>query len=300
VSQDIVLLNKQDIRSKIFTIRGVQVMLDRDLASIYGVETKIFNQAVKRNGNRFPERFRFQLTEEEYQILRSQFVTSRSEHGGSRYLPYAFTEQGVAMLSSVLKNKTAVEVSIRLIDSFIEMRRFIQNYALLFQRLDKVELQQFQYKLETDEKFEYILKALEEGKELPKQGIFFDGQFFDAYSFISDLIRSARKSIILIDNYIDDSVLTILEKRVKGVNVTIYTKTISKQLKLDLAKYNAQYPAITVKELKDSHDRFLILDETEVYHIGASLKDLGKKWFAFSKFSKEAFGLVKKLEENRE
>ena len=300
MSQDGVVLNKQDIRSKILTIRGVQVMLDRDLASIYGVETKVFNQAIKRNADRFPERFRFQLTEEEYQILRSQFVTSSSEHGGRRYFPYVFTEQGVAMLSAVLKSKTAVEVSIRLMDSFVEMRRFIQNKVPLFQRLHEVETRQYKYRLETDQKFEQIFKALENGKELPKQGIFFDGQFFDAYCFISDLIRSARKSIILIDNYIDDSVLTILGKRVKGVNVTIYTKMVSKQLKLDLSKHNAQYPTIEVMELKDSHDRFLILDETEVYHIGASLKDLGKKWFAFSKFDKDTLELLKRLERNRE
>ena len=230
---NISVLDKQELSSKIYMIRGVQVMLDRDLASIYGVETRILNQAVKRNADRFPKKFRFQLTDKEHKNLKSQIVTSSLKYGGRRYLPYVFTEHGVAMLSAVLRSKTAIEVSIRIIEVFVEMRRFIQNNVLLFQRLDEVETRQTQYKLETDQKFEQIFEALENGKELPKQGIFFDGQLFDAHCFISDLIRSAKKSIILIDNYIDDRVLTLFGKRIKGVNVTIYTKTISKQMKLE-------------------------------------------------------------------
>ncbi len=299
MSQGIVLLNKQDIRSKIFTIRGVQVMLDKDLAGLYGVKPIRLREQAKRNIKRFPDDFMFQLNDEEVEVLLSQnAIPSRKVLGGS--LPYVFTEQGVANLSSILTSDRAIEINIQIMRAFVEMRRFIQNNILLFQRLDEVETRQYQYKLETDQKFEQIFKALENGKELPKQGIFFDGQLFDAYCFISDLIRSARKSISLIDNYIDDRVLTLFVKRLKGVNVTIYTKTISKQLKLDLAKHNAQYPVIKVMELKDSHDLFLILDETKVYHIGASLKDLGKKWFAFSKFDKEPLELLKKLERNLE
>jgi len=292
------------IQSMIFTIRDVQVMLDRDLAVVYGVETKVLNQAVKRNIDRFPEKFRFQITLSEYQELvtncdrlnlRSQFVTS-SGHGGSRYLPFAFTEQGVSMLSAVLRSDTAVKVSIQIINAFVEMRRFIQNNAQVFARLDSVERRQLVFESETEKKFEKVFQALEQRDEPPKQGIFYNGQVYDAYLFASDLIRKAKKSIALIDNYVDDSVFTLLSKRSAGVSCTIYTKTISKQLALDLKKHNQQYPPIVIESFKDAHDRFLIIDGSEIYHIGASLKDLGKKWFAFSRFETGAIEMLKKLE----
>ncbi len=285
------LVQQREIESRIFSIRGVQVMIDSHLAELYGVETKVLNQAVKRNTERFPDLFRFQLTEQEYEILRSQIVTSSLEHGGRRYLPYAFTEQGVAMLSAVLRSDTAVKVSIRIMNAFVEMRKLMVGNAGLFQRMDKVERKL----LDVDEKFERIFSALESPDNRASQGIFFDGQVFDAYTFVSDLVRRADQSIILIDNYIDDSVLTLLAKRKDGVAVTLFTKSVSMQLALDVEKFNGQYPPVEVKELKDSHDRFLIIDESEIYHIGASLKDLGKKWFAFSKLDVGTVGLLSRL-----
>ncbi|MBV5279599.1 MAG: ORF6N domain-containing protein [Campylobacteraceae bacterium] len=279
------------IKTKIYTIRGLQVMLDRDLAELYGVETRVLNQAVKRNIERFPEEFMFQLSEDEYQNLRSQNVTSK-QYGGRRYLPFVFTEQGVSMLSAVLKSEIAVAISIKIIKSFVEMRRLISNNALIFQRLDSLEQKQSK----TDKKVEAILNAIEDKSIKPKQGIFYDGQIYDAYLFVSDLIKSANKSIVLIDNYIDDTVLTLLSKREPKVKATIYTKNITKQLELDLQKYNTQYPKIEIKRFDSSHDRFLLIDNIEVYHIGASLKDLGKKWFAFSKLDMGVLNILEKLE----
>ena len=275
--------SKEDLESRICTIRGLQVMLDSDLAEMYQVETKTFNQAIKRNIERFPEQFRFQLTENEHEILRSQFVTSSLRHGGRRYLPFVFTEQGVAMLSAVLRSETAVKVSIQIIETFVEMRKLMLNNASLFSRLDKMELKQ----LETDQKFEQVFKALDEKKLRAESGIFYNGQIFDAYVFVSDLIKSAKKSIILIDNYIDESVLNLFTKRKPDVQVKILTKQISNTLKQDVEKFNSQYPTIEIQNFADAHDRFLLIDETELYLIGASLKDLGKKWFGFSKMNLE-------------
>lgn len=313
---------KDDIQNSIHAIRNVQVMLDSDLAKLYGVETKTLNRAVKRNIERFPIEFMFQLTTGEFHSLRSQIATLENESylrfqigtskdeqnlksqivtssrkGGRRYLPYAFTEQGVAMLSGVLKSNTAVQISIQIINAFVAMRKFISANAQIFHRLEGIERKQIEYKVETDEKFKRVFDAIEEKDIKPKQGIFFDGQIFDAYQLVSDLIRTARKAIIVIDNYIDDAVLILLSKADKKVQITILTKTISQQLALDVKKYNEQYPAITIKEFPNSHDRFLIIDGKTVYHFGASLKDIGKKWFAFSKFDKDAFKLLEKLAE---
>ena len=285
------LINVEDIRNRIYTIRGVQVMLDEDLALLYGVETKVFNQAVKRNSERFPEEFMFQITDYEFNRLKSQFVTSK-QRGGRRYLPYASTEQGVAMLSAVLRSETAVKISVQIINAFVTMRRFIASNAQIFQRLDTLEIKQ----LDTDKKIDNVLNAIESKEIQPKQGVFFDGQIFDAYKFVADLIRTAQESIILIDNYVDDSVLTILTKRWKNVRLTIFTKSISKQLALDVKKYNELYPPIEIKEFKNSHDRFIIIDNTTIYHFGASLKDLGKKWFAFSKMDIGAIEMLTRLE----
>ena len=268
-------------------------MLDSDLASIYQVETKVFNQAVKRNANRFPESFRFQLVQEEFDAinLRSQIVTSSLNYGGRRYLPYVFTEQGIAMLASVLRSTVAIKVSIEIMNAFVEMRRMLMSNASLFHRLDKIELKQ----LEADQKFEEIFKALESDKLHSEKGIFYDGQIFDAYTFISDIIRSAKISIILIDNYVDDTVLTLLGKRGQSVTATIYTKNISNQLQLDLQRYNSQYPSIDLHTFAQAHDRFIIIDGTELYNIGASLKDLGKKWFAFSRMDIEVAKMLQFL-----
>jgi hypothetical protein len=197
-----------NIQSMIFTIRGVQIMLDRDLAVVYGVETKALNQAVNRNIGRFPQEFRFQLSESEYQELvtnwdrdhlRSQSVTS-SGHGGRRYLPYVFTEQGVSMLSAVLRSETAVKVSIQIINAFVRMRRFIQHNAKVFERLESVERRQFVFESETEKIFEKVFQALEHRDEPPRQGIFYNGQVYDAWRFAGDLVREAKKSLVIIDN----------------------------------------------------------------------------------------------------
>ncbi|HNQ78436.1 MAG TPA: ORF6N domain-containing protein [Acidobacteriota bacterium] len=301
-------LTKSDIQSRISTVRNAHVMLDSDLAALFGVETKVLNQAVKRNLERFPLEFSFQLTKTEYESLRSQFVTLEKDAVWSqnvtleskkgkhtKYLPRVFTEQGVAMLSAVLKSETAVQMSIQIIKAFVAMRKFILSNAQVFQRLDTLELKQ----LETEIKMDKVLAAIESKDAVPKQGIFFDGQVFDAYKFASDLIRSAKNSIVLIDNYVDESVLTLLSKAGRKAEITVYTKTISKQLALDTEKYGQQYRKIKLKEFGLSHDRFLIIDDKTVYYIGASLKDLGKKWFAFSRFDKDAFKILERLKGDR-
>ena len=276
-------ISTKEIRNLIYSIRGKQVMLDSDLASLYQVETKNLNKAVKRNIERFPVSFCFQLTEEEVENLRFQFGTSSLSYGGRRYLPYVFTEQGVAMASAILRSDIAVKVSVEIMEAFVEMRKMLISNASLFHRLDNIELKQ----LQADQKFEEIFKALESDKLHAEKGIFYNGQVFDAYTFVSDIIRSAKSSITLLDNYVDDTVLTLLGKRNTNVTATIYTKSISNQLRLDLQRYNSQYPSIEVEIFSDAHDRFLIIDSTELYHIGASLKDLGKKWFAFSRMDIE-------------
>ena len=295
MSNEVAVIDNSEIQRKIFTIRGLQVMLDRDLAELYQVETKVLNQAVKRNAGRFPDDFIFQLSQEEFNHWKSHFVTSNGDKMGLRRPPYAFTEAGVSMLSSVLKSDVAVVMSVNIIRAFVQMRKFINNNVAIFQRLDNVEQKQ----LITDTKLDKVFAALEAGDIKPKQGIFFDGQVFDAYVFIADLIKSAKTSIVLIDNYVDETVLTLLSKRAVNCSATIYTKTITKKLKLDLKKHNGQYPLITIKTFNDAHDRFLLLDDSEIYHIGASLKDLGKKWFAFSKFDKGALDILERLGDKR-
>jgi hypothetical protein len=286
-----IVTTDQEIKNKIFTIRGLQVMLDRDLAELYEVETKVFNQAVKRNENRFPDDFRFQLTDtEKFELVTNCDRFHSLKHSSAN--PYAFTEQGVSMLSAVLKSDIAVDISVKIIRSFATMRKFISNNALIFQRLETLEQKQFS----NDEKFNKLFEAIEEKSIKPTQGIFYDGEVYDAYLFVSDLIKSAKKSIVIVDNYLDESVLTMLSKRAPDVTATLYTKNITPQLELDLKKHNAQYPEITLKKFDASHDRFLIIDSKELYHIGASLKDLGKKWFAFSKFDIESFTILSRLE----
>jgi hypothetical protein len=265
------------IENRIYTIRGIQVMLDSDLAEMYDVETKVLNQAVKRNLDRFPNEFRFQLTKDELDKLRSQIVTSSLSHGGRRGLPYVFTEQGVSMLSAVLRSNTAIKVSIQIIQAFVTMRKTFANLHGLIQRLEGLESKQ----LITDSKLEKVLKALEKDSQ-PKQGIFFEGQLFDAHVFASDLIKKAQKSLVLVDNYIDETTLLLLSKRKKGVGCTVHTRN-NATLKKDIEKHNLQYPEISVIENRSSHDRFLVIDDTNLYHIGASLKDLGNKCFAFSR-----------------
>jgi len=286
----------KQIQDKIFTIRNIHVMLDSDLANLFNVETKVLNQAVKRNLLRFPSDFMFQLSTEEWSNIRSRFVTLEVGRGKYRkFLPFVFSEQGVSMLSAVLKSTVAIEISITIIRAFVEMRTFLTKNALIFQRLENIESKQQIFQIQTTEKFEQIFKALDDKRTTPRQGIMYNGQIFDAYKLLSDIVRTAEKSIILIDNYIDDTVLTLLTKRKKGVQTIIYSKTITNVLKQAVEKHNLQYEPIEIKTLQTSHDRFLIIDEMIVYHFGASLKDLGKKWFAFSKLELNAKDILEKL-----
>jgi len=258
------------------------------LASLYGVTTKVLNQAVKRNINRFPEAFRFQLSDNEKNELVTNCDRFKTlKHSSTN--PYAFTEQGVAMLSAVLRSETAVNVSIQIINAFVSMRKFIGANAQLFHRLDRIELKQ----LEQDEKFNIVFDAIEQNQIIPKQGIIFDGQYFDAHLFISKIVKSAKTSIMIIDNYIDETVLELLTKKRKQVAITIYSKTNPQ--KLDLRKFSEQYGEIQFITNTNIHDRFIIIDEKDIYHSGASLKDLGKKISAFSKFDKSALSLLGKV-----
>jgi hypothetical protein len=286
------LITKDDIKAKIFTIRGFQVMLDRDLALLYGVQTKVLNQAVKRNKERFPESFAFTLNKIETLELVTNCDRLKSlKHASS--LPHVFTEQGIAMLSTVIRSETAIKVSIQIMETFVRIRKQIQSNDELIHRLIFLEKKQHV----TEEKVDFILKSME-SETIPKsRGIFFEGQLFDAYVFANELIKSPKHSIILIDNYIDETTLLMLSKRNPNCKAIIYTSKISTQLQLDLAKHNEQYSTIEIKQLKTSHDRFLILDEKELFHLGASLKDLGKKWFAFSKLNEFLQDILEKLKQ---
>ncbi len=289
-------LKQQDIENLIYVIRGTQVMLDSDLAMIYGEETKYLKRAVRANISRFPSDFMFTLTREELNNLRCKNGTSNNR-GGTRYLPYAFTEIGIAMLSSVLHSQVAVDANIRIMRAFVATRHFFAANAQMFQRIEVIEHHQLEmttHQKDTDKQIRQILKRLDNKNTTPTQGIFFDGQIFDAYTFVSDLIRSAKKSIVLFDNYVDDTVLTMLDKRKAKVSATIYTQKIKQQLSLDLAKHNAQYQPIDVKQYDKVHDRYLCIDNT-VYHIGASLKDLGKRWFSFNRMEMTAKELLGKM-----
>ena len=269
------------IQNRILLIRNQQVMIDRDIAELYGVETKRLNEQVKRNIERFPERFMFQLTAEEYQFLRSQFATSKNEtRGGRQYLPYVFTEQGCAMLSSVLKSETAVQVSVKIMDAFVAMRKFLLSNAQIFQRLDSLEI----HRIESDKRIDELFTRMDRYKVDDTQGIFFQGQIFDAYAKFQSFIAQAQKEIVLIDNYVDITVLERLSTKNSGVDVTIYTLPNTRLTTQDVRSFNAQYPTLTVRHTTSMHDRFLIIDNSILYHLGASLKDLGRKCFAFELF----------------
>jgi len=288
-------VDKSDIQSKIYTIRNKQVMLDEDLAVLYNVSTKRLNEQMKRNIKRFPEEFCFKLNKFEYKNQRSQIATFKNKIG-RKYLPYVFTEQGVAMLSTVLKSETAIKVSVQIMTAFVQMRKYINSHYQLYQKVQDIEKKQIIYGIKTDEKFNQVFKAITANNIIPDQKIFFDGEVFDAHKFVSDIIRSAKKEIILIDNFIDDTVLSLFAKCNKDVKVTIYCKKITQEILLDLKKFNLQYSPIEIKEFKLSHDRFLIIDQYKIYHFGASLKDLGKKWFAVSLFDNQVIKVLKKLE----
>ena len=282
--KNLVIEDNKEIQSMIYTFRGRQVMLDSDLARLYQVETKYLNRQRNRNAERFPEDFCFQLSKEEYEILRCQNVTSKNENGsgGRRYLPYVFTEQGIAMLSSVLKSEVAAKASINIMRAFVEMRKFLISNNEMFARLDRVELKQ----LETDKKLEEVFDYIATTKEV-KQKIFFNGQIYDAFSLMVEIVEKAEKELILIDNYVDVNTLNILSKKRKQVDVMIVTSGKGNLTKKDVTKFNSQYPKLTVKINEDFHDRFIIIDRTEVYHVGASIKDAGKKSFGITKLEEQ-------------
>ena len=282
--KNLVIVHNKEIQSMIYTFRGRQVMLDSDLAMLYQVETKYLNRQRNRNAERFPEDFCFQLSKEEYEILRCQNVTSKNENGsgGRRYLPYVFTEQGIAMLSSVLKSEVAAKASINIMRAFVEMRKFLISNNEMFARLYRVELKQ----LETDKKLEEVFDYIATTKEV-KQKIFFNGQIYDAFSLMVEIVEKAEKELILIDNYVDVNTLNILSKKRKQVDVMIVTSGKGNLTKKDVTKFNSQYPKLTVKINEDFHDRFIIIDKKDVYHIGASIKDAGKKSFGITKLEEQ-------------
>ena len=286
ITNDLVEITRPSIEKMIYVIRDKQVMLDSDLAILYQVETGALNRAVKRNISRFPEDFRFQLTKEEYQNLRCQTGISSSaqgenNYGGRRTLPYVFTEQRISMLASVLHSEVAIKVSIGIMRAFVEMRRFIANNALLFERISNVELKQLEYQKQTDEKLDQIFEYISDHEE-SNQKVFFDGQIYDAFSLIVSLIQKAEKEIVLIDGYVDIGTLNLLTKKNENVTVVMYTLKRTKLSQEDVNNFNSQYPLLEVWYTKVYHDRFLILDKKNVYHIGASLKDAGKKCFGIS------------------
>ena len=293
-------INENIIKNLIYVVRGQQVMLDSDLAMLYQVETKRINEGVKRNQKRFPETFCFQLSEEEFLNLKSQFATSSLEnkngHGGQRKLPFVFTEQGIAMLSAVLRSDIAIQVSIRIMSTFVEMRRFMANNSIVLNRINEIEVKQLLYQKETDEKFEEIFNYISEHKEV-SQKVFFEGQIYDAFSLLTQLVSKAEKSIILIDNYVDVGTLNILAKKNKDVEVKVYTLKRTKLSQEDINNFNHQYKSLLVNYTNMFHDRFLIIDETLAYHIGASLKDAGKKCFAINRIEDRIIveGLLNRL-----
>ena len=273
------------IQNRILVIRNQQVMIDRDIAELYGVETKRLNEQVKRNIERFPEEFMFQITREELSSVKSQIATSPNnmfagQEGGTRKLPFAFTEHGVTMLASVLKSETAVKASIQIVKAFVAMRRFLLSNAQIFQRLDSLEM----HRIESDKRIDELFTRMDRYKIDDTQGIFYQGQIFDAYAKFQSFIAQAQTEIILIDNYVDVTVLERLATKNSGVAVTIYTSNNAKITAQDIQNFNAQYPPLTVHYTTNMHDRILIIDHKILYHIGASLKDLGKKCFAFDLF----------------
>lgn len=305
-------VSSKDIKSLIYTVRGKQVMLDGDVAMLYDYPTKRINETVSRNKQRFPQNFCFQLTAEEYEVLmnkntnlnnaeiqkkvaknslRSQLATLNEEtkRGKHRkYLPYVFTEQGIAMLSGLLKNDTAIQVSINIMNAFVEMRKFLMLNGQVFERLTSIEYKLLDY----DKKFDKVFDQLQLEENI-KQRIFFDGQIYDAYSLVLDIIKKADKEIFIIDNYIDDSVLKMLAKKKNNVLVTILTSLKSNIQNLDVQKFNLEYPSIKILKTNKFHDRFIVIDSKEMYHLGASIKDLGKKCFGINKI--EDIEIIQKI-----
>jgi len=283
------IISASKIRSLIYVIRNYHVMIDSDLAELYQVETGALNRAVKRNFARFPDDFRFQLTKEEHEHLKCQNGISSltGDYGGRRTLPYVFTEQGISMLSSVLRSEVAVATSIGIMRAFVEMRHFLASNAILFDRLSNVEVKQLAFEKNTNDKLEEILTHLSITSESSYR-IFFDGQIYDAFSLLCSIVKESKQEIVLIDNYVDIDTLNILKNKHEGVSVIIYTLPSTKLCQSDISKFNTQYSSLKVVHLNTFHDRFIIIDGTKTYHVGASLKDAGKKCFGISLLDDES------------
>ena len=278
----------EEIKNLIYTIRGKQVMLDSDVAMLYNTETRKINQTVKRNVERFPEDFCFKLNVNEMEEMRSQFVIASKKidkYRNIRYQPYVFTEQGIAMLSALLKSEIAIKVSVNIMKAFIEMRKFVSLNGKVFERLNSME-----YKLlEHDKKFDKVFNQLQKEEGI-KQKIFFEGQIYDAYSLIIDIIQKANNKIVIIDNYVDKSILDMLTKKQENVEVIIMTSTKNSNIQnIDVQKFNKQYPTLKLGKTDSFHDRFIIIDNKELYHCGASIKDLGKKCFGINKIEDKRY-----------
>lgn len=271
------LITEKNIKNMIYEIRGNKVMLDSDLAMLFKClnGTKDINKSVKRNVDKFPKGYFYKLSRLEYNSLRFQFETSNiNNYGGARVLPYVFTDKGILMLATILRTPIAIKVSIDIIETFVRMRSFIVNNEEVFRRLSLTENKL----IEHDDKLNEIMDKFQ-NKEF-KEKVFFDGEFYDAHSLIVDIIKSSKEEIVIIDNYIDKNVLDLLVNKNKNVNIIIVSK--NKEISVDVEKFNKQYHKITYKYLKEDHDRFIVIDKKKLYHIGASLKDLGSKWFAIS------------------
>ena len=282
-----VIASTEVIQNMVYVVRGQQIMIDSDLASLYHVETKNLNRAMKRNQQRFPDNFCFQLLKEEEQSLRCQIGTSKngdSDRGGRRYLPYVYTEQGIAMLSAVLKSNVAVRISINIMNAFVEMRRYMANTTVIQERLTNVETTQRIQQKQTDEKFEQVFNYISTHSE-SEQKIFFEGQIYDAFQVLTDIISQANHNIVLIDDYVDTKTLNLFKEKKSGVIVDIWTHSNTRLSDIDVATFNAQYPRVIIHHTNTFHDRFLIIDGETAYTIGSSLKDAGKKCFAITKIN---------------
>lgn len=275
-------IENKKIEDCIFEIRGMQVILDSDVAYFYEIETRKLNQQMKRNTERFPDDFCFQLNSKEFTFLKSQNVTSSSSWGGTRKMPYVYTEQGIMALSGVIKNDIAVQMSIKIVRTFISMRKFIFENSDTLLELARLQNRQINFEIETNNRFNEVIKLIDK-KELPKQTIFYDGQYYDAYEFISELIRKAKESIILIDPYMDNRALTFLKNKKENVTIFLYKSSKSKLSNEDISIFEAEYGRINVAAIDTFHDRFLIIDKEECYSLGTSLNHAGKRTFGINK-----------------
>ena len=282
----------KNIEDCIYNIRGQQVMLDSDIASLFQVEPRAVNQQMKRNIDRFPEDFCFQLNSKEFKTLRSQNVTFNTSTKGRKYLPYVYSEHGVMALAGVLKSEIAAKMSIEIVRTFIQMRKFILENGDVLLALAKLQNRQLEFENETNRKFEQVFRLIER-LDLPKTALFYDGQWFDAFEYIVNIITRAKKTIILIDPYCDSTTLSFLKHKNKAVEVTICNGPYSKLGKEEISRFKAQYGKIIVKTHRSLHDRFLIIDEEECYDLGTSLNYAGKKLFVINKI--DSLNVIKEI-----